>query len=73
MPTTTNPLWNRTLGALMPFAGRDVSIRIAANDGWLVALCSGTLDSVEVVSMRNGDGGEDARLCFDGGAFPNQV
>ena len=73
MPTTTNPLWNRALASLMPLTGRDLSISVSAADGWLVAIFSGTLDHVEVVSMRGGDGGEDARLHLNDGASGHRI
>ena len=57
--------WERALSALLALVGRYVLVEIGASrDGWTVASIFGRLRTVEVVPMRNGEGGEDARLEF---------
>ncbi len=70
---TTLSLWDRTLAQLIPLMGRFVSVEIAARDGWLVAVVSGTLASVDVASMKGGAGGEDARLDLVAGVASQRI
>lgn len=62
----TLSLWERALSELLGLLGRRVSIEVAAPDGWTVGSFGGVLAHVEVVTMRGGCGGEDARLHFAG-------
>lgn len=62
----TFSLWERALSELLGLLGRRVSIEVAAPDGWTVGSFGGVLEHVEVVTMRGGCGGEDARLHFAG-------
>ncbi len=70
---TTLSLWDRTLAQLIPLMGRFVSVEIAARDGWLVAVVSGTRTCVDVVSMKGGAGGEDARLDLVAGVASQRI
>ncbi len=70
---TTFSLWERTLAELLSLMGRFVSVEIAARDGWLVAAVGGTLATVEVVSMKGGAEGEDARLHLVDGVASQRI
>ncbi len=72
MPTTVS-LWERTLAELLALMGRFVSVEIAARDGWLVAAVGGTLATVEVVPMKGGPEGEDARLDLVEGVASQRI